>query len=77
MEMKTSNLVYDHFLRRQAKRLNVELQKSHGKKWSYKNQLGYRIIDAAGNVLLGENYELTIDEAATFLNEYEKKLKSS
>ena len=74
MEMKTSNLVYDHFCRRHAKRLNVELQKSHGKKWSYNNRLGYRIVDAGGNVLLGENYELTIDEAASFLNELENKL---
>jgi hypothetical protein len=75
--MNTSDLVREHFYRRQAKRLNLELQKSRGKKWSVRNRLGYRIIDATGDILAGYNYELSINQAASFLENYEKKLKEA
>lgn len=76
-KMKTREIVYEHFYRRQAKRLNLELQKSRGKKWSIKNRLGYRIVDASNHVLYGENYELTIGEAVKLLEELEAKFKAS
>jgi hypothetical protein len=75
--MKSREIVYEHFYRRQAKRLTLELQKSRGKKWSVKNRLGYRIVDANNHVLYGENYELTIGEAVKLLDELEAKLKAS
>jgi hypothetical protein len=71
------NKIYENYFRRQAKRLNVDLQKSRGKKWSYKNRLGYRIVDANNHVLYGENYELTMNEAVKLLDELEAKLKAS
>jgi hypothetical protein len=72
-----TNKTYENYRRRQAKRLNLLLEKSYARKWYVKNQQGWRIVDISGNVLLGKKYELTIEEAAKFLDEYEVKLKSS
>jgi hypothetical protein len=69
--------VQENYYRRQAKRLNLELKRSRGKKWSYKNQLGYQIIEPNGDIMHGKNYELTIEEAAKFLDDLEALLKSS
>lgn len=71
------NKTQENFYRRQAKRLDLVLQKSHGKKWRVRNQQGWRIIDSTDKVLAGEKYELSIDQVAKFLDEYEAKLKSS
>ena len=70
------NKVRENYYRRLAKRLNLELKRSRGKKWSYKNQLGYQIVDPNGEIIGGKNYELTIEDAAQFLDELEAKLKS-
>lgn len=71
------NKTQENFYRRQAKRLDLILQKSHGRKWRVSNQQGWRIIDSLGKVLIGERYDLSIDQLASFLDEYEEKLKSS
>lgn len=69
---------YENYHRRQAKRLNLLLEKSYARKWYVNNQQGWRIIDPNTNIILaGEKYELTIEEAAKLLDEYEAKLKSS
>jgi hypothetical protein len=77
LSMKT-NKTYENYHRRQAKRLDLLLEKSYARKWYVNNQQGWRIIDPSTNTILaGEKYELTIEEAAKFLDEYEAKLKSS
>jgi hypothetical protein len=76
LSMET-NKTYENYHRRQAKRLNLLLEKSYARKWYVNNQQGWRIIDPNSNTILaGEKYELTIEEAAKFLDEYEIKLKS-
>ena len=69
--------VRENYYRRQAKRLNLELKRSRGKKWGYKNQLGYQVIEPNGDIMHGKNYELTIEEVARFLDDLEALLKSS
>ena len=69
--------VRENYYRRQAKRLNLVLIRSRGKKWSYKNQLGYQIIEPNGDIIHGKNFELSIEEAAKFLDDLEALLKSS
>jgi hypothetical protein len=73
---KFSEKVRENYFRRWAKRLGVELQKSSGKKWNVNNQMGYRIYDpTVNNVLLGVNWELTLDEVAAWFEENEKEMK--
>lgn len=69
--------VRENFLRRQAARLGLRLEKSRGKKWSINNQGGYRIIDTQRNTIVyGSRYELTIEDVTSYLNEYEKKIRN-
>jgi hypothetical protein len=69
--MKNSGQTDDHYYRRIAKQLGLELKKSRGRKWSIDNQLGYRIINPSTNtILLGEKYDLDLSEVASFLEDY-------
>jgi hypothetical protein len=67
---------HENYYRRQAKRLDLSLEKSHGRKWRVTNQQGWRIVDNSGYVLAGEKWELTIEEVVKFLDGYEERLKS-
>jgi hypothetical protein len=73
--MKTGDKVYEKYYRRQHKRLNLLLEKSYARKWYVNNQQGWRIVDATGKILAAEKYDLTIEEAAKYLGDYEVKLK--
>jgi hypothetical protein len=65
----------ENYYRRMAKRLNLELRRSRGKKWSVTNQLGYMIIDPTTNTILaGEKYDFDLNEVAGFLEDYLEKL---
>lgn len=69
--------VNENYYRRMAKRLDLILQKSRGRKWSVNDQQGYRIIDKRRGILQGERFELTIDDVAKFLEGYEVELKTN
>jgi hypothetical protein len=69
--------VRENFLRRQAKRLNLNIQKSRAKKWSIDNQGGYMVTDGSSNAARwGLKYELGIDDVEKLLDEYEESLKA-
>lgn len=75
MEIKKA---YENFYRRKATRLGLLLKKTRVRYWSIDYQQGWMIVDAIHDVVIaGEKYDLTIEEAAKFLDEYEAKLKSS
>jgi len=64
-----TNKVKENYLRRQAERLGLSMQKSRGKKWSVDNQLGYRVIDPYHNTIIqGEKFDLNIQEVEDFLS---------
>lgn len=67
----------ENYLRRQAKRLGLALKKSRAKKWNYDNQGDYMLIDPYTNCVFdGAKFELSIDDVAEILNEYEEELKA-
>jgi hypothetical protein len=67
--------VKENYLRRQAKRLNLLLKKSKAKKFKINDKGGYAIIEPSGNdILAGELFDLTIDDVAEYLDQYEEKL---
>jgi len=70
---------YENYYRRKAKRLDLQLIKSRSRLWSIHDQGGWMIVDPYnGNaVVKGADFDLTIEEAVKFLEEYEIKLKSS
>ncbi len=73
-----SDKVKENYLRRQAKRLGLWLQKSRAKKWSLHNQCGYTIIDPYKNTCVwGPDCQLDLNDVEQLLNEYEEKIKSS
>lgn len=66
----------ENALRRQARRLGLVLRKSRARHWSIDNQGAYVLFDAAGGgVVTGSRWELTLDEAAAYLERYERKLR--
>lgn len=76
MATNSNEKTRENYLRRQAKRLGLALAKSRAKKWSIDNQCGYMIIDLVRNfVIFGEKWNLTLDDVAALLNEYEEKIR--
>jgi hypothetical protein len=67
--------VHQNLLRRWAKRLNLTLKKSRGKRWSVNDQGGYMLIDQNNNILCGEKFDKSIDDIERYLEEYEKQLR--
>jgi hypothetical protein len=73
--METSK-TYENYYRRKAERLHMRLEKTRVRYWSIDNHLGWRIVDPDHNkIIAGEKFGLTIQEAASFLDEYENKMK--
>jgi hypothetical protein len=72
-----TNKAYENYYRRQAKRLHLLLEKSRARKWGIDDHQGWRIIDSNNIIMVGEKYDLTIEEAAKYLDELEVKLKAS
>ncbi len=69
---------YENFYRRQAKRLNLLLEKSRARIWSIDNRQGWRITDVNSNTIIaGHKWDLTIEEAATVLNDILEMAKST
>jgi hypothetical protein len=66
-------------LRNWAKRLRLELHKSHKRRWSLDDKLGYMITNPSTNnsVLLGNHFDANLDEVEKYLQQYEAKLKAS
>jgi hypothetical protein len=64
-----------NYLRRQAKRLDITLEKSKGKKWSHENQKGWRILQD-NRIVLGEKFELNLQDVENYLDNLEKELRS-
>jgi hypothetical protein len=72
-----TNKTYENYYRRQAKRLHLLLEKSRARKWGIDDHQGWRIIDFNNNIIAGEKYDLTIEQAAKYLDDILNKLKSS
>lgn len=68
---------YENLCRRQAARLGLKLSKSRAKLPHINNLGEYIIIDRlTGAILAGERYELTLESAKAFLDQYEEKIIS-
>jgi hypothetical protein len=76
-EQLSKEKVKENLLRRQAKRLGLDIKKSRAKKWSIDNQGGYMITDPAMNaVIWGDRFQLDIEDVEKLLNDYEEKLRN-
>jgi hypothetical protein len=59
-------------LRREASRLGYRVHKSRDRTQHLNNRGGFQVVDSNGNyVLAGVNYDLTLEELATFLADRE------
>jgi hypothetical protein len=64
------NKAFENFYRRQARRVNLILEKSRLRKWSINNQMGWRITDPMNNsIIAGPKWDLSIEEAAQILDD--------
>ena len=65
--------VAENRVRRQAKRLGLEVKKSRAKRTHLDNYGGYMIVDIyRNNIVAGEKYDLMLDDVQQWLNAYEK-----
>ena len=64
-----SNRSLEQKLRRDVAKLRCRLCKSRARNWSYDNQLGYMIIMNDTNaVVLGDRYDLSIEDVQEFID---------
>lgn len=72
------NKAHENYYRRQARRLNLLLEKSRARKWGIDNRQGWRISDPKNNTIIaGHKWELTIDEATELLDDILDMAQSS
>lgn len=70
--------VRENRARRNAARLGIQIRKSHGKLWNIHNQLGYMLVDMEKNaVMQGADYNLTIEEVESYLEEAGKEMSGN
>lgn len=68
---KMNEKARENRLRRRALKLGLLLHKSRSETWNIDDQLGYMIVDQAGNfVVFGSRFELDLDDVEESLNEY-------
>ncbi len=60
------------YYRRAAGCRGYILRKSHARKWSANNHLAYMILDTDHTVAAGKDYDLSLDEVASFLRTIER-----
>jgi hypothetical protein len=73
-----SDKAHENYYRRQAKRVNLLLEKSRTRLWSIDNRLGWRIFDPKNNTIIaGQKWDLTIEEAAELLDDILDMAKSA
>jgi len=65
---------YEISLRRMAKRLGLEMQKSRARRVRVDDHGLWRIVTARGHVLAGETFELTLDDVSAWLDQREREL---
>ena len=75
--MNTEDKVRENRYRRWAKRLGLSLKKDKARNWSLDRQGGYMIVETNLNAIYyGQRFDLTLDEVAEILEEYERKISS-
>lgn len=68
--------VRENRLRRWAKRLGLQFQKSRARHWSIDDHGRYRLVDADGDILVaGEKFDLFLEDVEQRLAAYEARLR--
>ncbi len=67
--------VRENRLRRWTKRLGLQFHKSRARHWSIDDHGRYRLVDADGDLVAGEKFDLDLEDVEERLAEYEARLR--
>lgn len=75
---QTDDKVRENRARRWAKRLDIQLVKSHARRIHADNLGGYMMVDPhTGGIIQGSRFEMEIEDVEEYLDWYEKSLKEA
>ncbi len=67
--------VRENRLRRWANRLGLQFHKSRARRWSIDDRGCYRLARADGDLVVGERFDLDLEDVEEWLAEYEARLR--